>query len=103
VWTIDRAQKLGLTGKDNWKKQPESMLIARATSEVCRRIAADALLGLPYSVEEIADTVETEPQRTARRRAQREPAPMPEPELEATRSPPSSSPPSTRPSPTTWA
>ena len=82
VWTIDRARQLGLTGKDNWKKQPESMLIARATSEVARRIAADALLGLPYSVEEIADTVETEPQRTARRRSQREPAPVPEPPLD---------------------
>lgn len=83
VWTLDRARQLGLTGKDNWKKQPESMLVARATSEVARRIAADVLLGLPYSVEEIADTVETEPQRTARRRAQREPAPMSEPELAA--------------------
>jgi hypothetical protein len=82
VWTLDRARQLQLTGKDNWKKQPESMLIARATSEVARRIAADALLGLPYSVEEIADTVESEPQRTARRRAQREtPAPA-EPDLE---------------------
>jgi hypothetical protein len=82
VWTIDRAQKLGLTGKDNWKKQPESMLVARATSEVARRIAADVLLGLPYSVEEIADTVESEPQRTARRRTQRETPPTPEPPLE---------------------
>jgi tetrahydromethanopterin S-methyltransferase subunit B len=96
VWTIDRAQKLGLTGKDNWKKQPESMLVARATSEVCRRIAADALLGLPYTVEEIADTVESEPQRTARRRAQREPAPMPEPALEDV-APAVSSPPETPP------
>lgn len=82
VWTIDRARQLGLTGKDNWKKQPEAMLVARATSEVARRVAADVLLGLPYSVEEMQDTVETEPQRTARRRAQREPAPMPEPVLD---------------------
>lgn len=81
VWTIERATKLGLTGKQNWKTQPEAMLIARATSEVCRLVGADVLLGLPYSVEEIADTVESEPQRTARRRAQREPASMPEPEL----------------------
>lgn len=81
VWTIDRARQLGLTTKDNWKKQPESMLVARGTSEVCRRIAADVLLGLPYSVEEMQDSVETEPQRTARRRAKAEPAPMPEPDL----------------------
>lgn len=57
TWTIDRAKALGLTGKDNWKKQPEAMLIARATSELCRLIASDALLGIGggYSTEEIAD------------------------------------------------
>jgi hypothetical protein len=33
VWTIDRARAMGLTGKDNWKRQPEAMLIARASSE----------------------------------------------------------------------
>jgi hypothetical protein len=92
VWTIERAQKLGLTGKDNWRKQPEAMLIARASSEVCRLIAADVLLGIPYSLEEMQDTIETEPQRTARRRAQREPAPMPEPELEETPEPPAAAP-----------
>jgi hypothetical protein len=31
------------------------MLVARATSEVCRLIASDVLLGLPYSVEELDD------------------------------------------------
>lgn len=55
VWTIDRARKLGIAGKDQWAKQPKAMLIARATSEVCRLIASDALLGLPYSVEELTD------------------------------------------------
>jgi hypothetical protein len=55
VWTIERARSLKLTGKPNWQNQPQNMLIARATSEVCRLIAADAILGLPYSVEEISD------------------------------------------------
>jgi len=55
TWTIDRARKLGVAGKDQWTKQPKAMLIARATSEVCRLIASDALLGLPYSVEELTD------------------------------------------------
>jgi len=55
TWTIDRAKQLGLTGKDNWKKQPQAMLIARATSELARLIAADAILGIPYTLEEIAD------------------------------------------------
>lgn len=55
IWTKDRATKLGLINKDNWKKQPAAMLIARATSECARLIAADALLGVPYSAEELDD------------------------------------------------
>lgn len=98
VWTIERAQRLGLTSRDNWRKQPEAMLIARASSEVCRLIAADVLLGVPYSLEEMQDVVgETEPARTARRRPQREPAVTPpEPTFDdtpAVPSPPESPPP----------
>lgn len=55
TWTIDRARDLGLVNKSNWKSQPQAMLVARATSEAARLIAADAILGLPYSAEEIAD------------------------------------------------
>lgn len=54
-WTIEQARDLGLTSKDNWKKQPKAMLVARATSEASRRAASDALLGIPYSAEELAD------------------------------------------------
>lgn len=70
VWTIQRAQRLKLTGKDNWQKQPQAMLLARATAECARMIAADALLGIPYTLEELADevAVELEPRtRTVRR------------------------------------
>ena len=67
TWTIDRAQRLGLTGKSNWKSQPQAMLVARATSEVARLIAADAILGIPYSVEEIEDAAEVAPTATVRR------------------------------------
>jgi hypothetical protein len=56
TWTIDRAERMGLTGKAQWKQQPAAMLVARATSEVCRWIASDAIMGMPYSAEEIADT-----------------------------------------------
>jgi hypothetical protein len=59
TWTMDRAKDLGLTGKDNWKKQPAAMLVARATSELARLIAADAILGIGYSAEEIVDGVES--------------------------------------------
>jgi len=55
TWTIDRARDLGLVGKDNWKKQPGAMLVARATSELARLIAADAILGIGYTSEEVAD------------------------------------------------
>lgn len=54
-WTIDRARGLQLLSKDNWKQQPIAMLLARATSECVRLVAADVILGIPYSVEEIQD------------------------------------------------
>lgn len=77
VWTFERARSLNLAGKDNWKKQPKAMLIARATSEICRLVASDALMGMGYSIEELADEapvgVEPDgpaaPRRTAQRRA----------------------------------
>lgn len=55
TWTIDRAKTAGLTSKDNWRKQPQAMLIARATGELCRLIAADELLGLAYNADEVRD------------------------------------------------
>ncbi|MEU8829417.1 hypothetical protein [Streptomyces sp900116325] len=60
VWDIPRAQRLGLLGKDQWKKQPKTMLIARATGELCRLIASDALHGLPYAAEEVDSYVHGE-------------------------------------------
>lgn len=73
TWTIDRAKDLQLTGKDNWKKQPAAMLVARATSELARLIAADAILGIGYTAEEVADgmagdvplTVDVDPEAPA--------------------------------------
>lgn len=52
-WTIDRAAELGLVGKPEWKKQPKTMLVARATGEVCRLIASDVLHAMPYAAEEL--------------------------------------------------
>jgi hypothetical protein len=78
VWSMERAAKLGLTGKDNWKKQPGAMLVARATSEVARLIGADVLMGMPYAIEELdhgtSDTSDEKP-ATVRRRRATEPAP----------------------------
>lgn len=82
-WTWARAQGLGLTNKDGWKKQPQAMLIARATSEICRLVGADVILGIPYSAEELGD-LEPEPTTTVTRatparttRAKRATAPEP--------------------------
>lgn len=53
VWDTARARLMGLLGKDQWKKQPKTMLINRATGEICRLIASDALHGMPYAAEEL--------------------------------------------------
>jgi hypothetical protein len=53
TWTIERAAQLGLTSKDQWRKQPQTMLVARATGEICRLIASDVLYAMPYAAEEL--------------------------------------------------
>lgn len=90
TWTIQRARDLGLTGKDQWKKQPQTMLIARATGEICRLIAADVLHGVPYTSEELTDHQAEEPRSAVtiadiHARGQEQagapaPAPMPAPQ-----------------------
>lgn len=82
VWSMDRARGLGLAGKDNWKKQPTAMLVARATSELARLIAADDLLGIGYSAEELGDeapVVVVEEKRPSKRVSRKRVAPA-EPE-----------------------
>jgi hypothetical protein len=68
VWTIERATSLGLTGKSEWKKQPKTMLVARATGEICRLIAADALYAMPYASEELYDSPRLDDTETPHRR-----------------------------------
>lgn len=90
VWTMDRAKALGVTNKANWQKQPQAMLVARASGELARLIAADAILGIGYSIEEIADgfsddtqIVESKP-TTAKRTMKRKPPTEVESESEPT-------------------
>lgn len=55
-WTIERADKAGYVKKNpNYNSKPQEMLVARAQAELCRAIASDALLGIPYSTEELQD------------------------------------------------
>jgi hypothetical protein len=58
LWTIQRATALGITGRDQWKKQPQTMLVARATGEICRLIASDVLYAMPYASEELHDSAD---------------------------------------------
>jgi hypothetical protein len=60
TWNLERAALMQLTGKAEWKKQPQTMLIARATGELCRLIASDVLHGMPYAAEELAGIAHAE-------------------------------------------
>lgn len=95
AWTIDRARKLRIQGFNNpdgnWQRQPANMLVARATAEASRWCASDAILGLAYVAEELADEPDdagqgapgvpparpAPPQRTTRRRTNSTPVPAP--------------------------
>ena len=59
TWTIEMAKNAGLAGKSNWKNYPDSMLWARAVSQLCRELFPDVLMGLAYTPDEMGDvTVE---------------------------------------------
>jgi len=55
TWTLAMAERAGLHRKDNWRKYPESMLWARAVSQLARMLFADVLGGLVYTPEELGD------------------------------------------------
>lgn len=44
-YTWADAETAGLTGKNNWKKNPEDMLVARATTRALKRHAPEVMLG----------------------------------------------------------
>jgi len=67
-WTYERAERAGYPAKNpNWKKDPQAMLVARATAEMARWLDSAAIMGMPYSAEEITDTTGLEAQPATRR------------------------------------
>lgn len=52
-WTVARARKAGYTANKKYESNPQEMLYAKAAGEIARKVAADVLAGIPYSVEEL--------------------------------------------------
>lgn len=51
VWDTERTKRMGLAGKDNYVKQPGTMLKWRALGECLRTVCPDVLKGLYTTVE----------------------------------------------------
>ena len=60
---LEWAKAMGLTGKDNYKKQPGTMLQWRAITAVARLACPEALYGVVYSSDEIVDERPTQAER----------------------------------------
>lgn len=81
VWTTALAQQAGYTSNAKYRTDPRSMLYARASGDVARRIAPDALMGMAFNVEELelgevtATPVPTDRSGTGRLRAAITPTP----------------------------
>jgi hypothetical protein len=52
-WTVDRAKLAGYLSNKKYQTDPQAMLYARASGDVARKVAPDALLGMAYTVEEM--------------------------------------------------
>lgn len=65
TWTSELATQAGYDKNPKYRSDPRSMLYARASGDVARRIAPDALLGMAYNVEEM-QLVDGEVQRAVR-------------------------------------
>ena len=58
-WTLERAKGAGLLGKNVWRQYPESMLKARAITEVARDACPEVLAGVAYTPEELGHDDDT--------------------------------------------
>jgi len=63
TWTIEQAQRAGLTGGQGWRSYPEAMLRARCASALARIVYPDLVAGI-YDPDELAtplDSIKVEP------------------------------------------
>lgn len=65
VWDRNRVVAAKLTNNAKYQEAPQQMMVARGTAEICRLIAADALHGIPYTVEELEDLPPVRAEATA--------------------------------------
>ena len=92
TFTLDQAKQAGYLGKGgNWASDPESMLVARATSRCAKRVIPDLLMGLTMT-EEMDDVVAVEGSPVEALQATTEavaaieaPTPAPEPAKQASK------------------
>jgi hypothetical protein len=82
TWTTERAKRAGYLNNKKYATDPQSMLYARAASDLCRQIAPDALAGIGYSVEELEAepakvTITREPKSEGQRAIKRNAPPEP--------------------------
>lgn len=56
TFTMDDAERMGLSGKENWRRMPKQMLYARCISTLGRNMYADVLRGF-YGTEEMQDSI----------------------------------------------
>lgn len=59
TWDMERAKKMGLAVKDNWQKQPETMLFWRSITEMKRAKFPEVLMGIDYAPEELGAEVDS--------------------------------------------
>lgn len=64
TWTAAMAERAGYTSNRKYQTDPQSMLYARASGDLARRLAPDALLGMAYNVEEMTLVGDERPART---------------------------------------